>query len=90
MWLLKNECVRVRVWDMLYSQRGSLYLDGWKIMQSFEDVLKWTQKQIKKWTMVTQWKAVAARIKDNDQGILLEIRPLEPKTNFIMLPKLGA
>lgn len=78
------------VCDMLYSQRGSLHLDGWKIMQSFEKVLNWTQKQLKKWTMVTQWKALAARIKDNDQGIVLEIKPLEPKTNFIMLPKLGA
>ena len=75
---------------MLYSQRGSLHLDGWKIMQSFEEVLRWTQKQIKKWTMVTQWKAVAVRIKDYDQGILLEIKPMEPKTNFIMLPKLEA
>lgn len=75
---------------MLYSQRGSLHLDGRKIVQSFEEVLRWTQKQIKKWTMVTQWKAGAVRIKDNDQGILLEIKPMEPKTNFIMLPKLEA
>ena len=80
----------VCVCNMLYSQRGSLHLDGWKIVQSFEEVLRWTQKQIEKWTMVTQWKAVAVRIKDNDQGILLEIKPMEPKTNFIMLPKLEA
>lgn len=47
-------------------------------------------KQLKKWTIIIQWTAEVARIKEDGQGIFLEAKSLEPKTNFIMLHKLGA
>lgn len=46
-------------------------------MQHFEEDLRWTQKQLKKWT--AQWKAEVARIKENGQQIFLEAKSLELK-----------
>lgn len=58
------------------SKKRLLHLGSWKFMQPFKEDLRWTWKQLKKWT-TEQWKAEIAKIillNEESQKIFPEVK----------------